>query len=199
MGIIVALFGLYLYTYNIIIYFLCVAVGLLDIIYFWNFVMKKAKENNFLFLLLNSLGLVISVIVLFAAFYFVISSKEPSQGNVTYNYPSFSFSTDPVTFDPCENYIHIPHSNYKIDQYNNVSTYTYYFSLRDAVYYSFTTYFTVGFGDYYPCGEMMQIISIIEMIVSSFLNLTVLSMAINGYLQGTHNNSYKPKHLKQNN
>jgi len=66
--------------------------------------------------------------------------------------------------------------------------------LSDSLYYSATTYFTVGFGDILPKTTQFKFISVIEMIISNFLNIIFIPMIVTfflGFLNKDKNNELK--------
>ncbi len=193
MGIFIALILAFYYPFDYKIYWGIIVILILGIIYYCQCIIKYIKNMSIYYLMVNTFGIVTSIITIFAITYFTFSCNELRVKDFYYKYPSFEFAVQEVVENPYENYIHIPIENYKIEQINHIDIHEYDFSIIDALYFSSTTYFTVGYGDYYPCG-ILRIVSTFEMYFAFFLNLTVLGVAISKYFGSNDDDCIIKKH-----
>lgn len=133
-------------------------------------------------ILLKMVFIIILIISVFAFIYFSISNSEQMTKRVYYQYPSFQYSTHETIQSPYSDYIKIPKEDYLVVQYDNVNHYLYNFTLLDAIYFSGTTYFTVGYSDLQPSG-LLRIVRIIEMLISYMINILVFGIVVSKYIK----------------
>ncbi len=149
--------------------------------YIVNVVIAYKKESVVL-MLLSTVLLTLTFIIVFAALYYPISTSERDRISVSYTFPNFEYGFEEIIERPYENYIEIPDNSYRLNQHNNGNQKIYRITPADALYFSTTTYFTVGYGDYQPMG-ILKVIAMIEMLLSYIMTVIVLAITVGRYSQ----------------
>lgn len=65
-----------------------------------------------------------------------------------------------------------------IENFNPIEIFDYIKKLHEEgyIYFSSVTYFTIGYGDFIPKGDIARLITIIQMVIAQILNLTVFAL-----------------------
>lgn len=126
---------------------------------------------------------VILVVVGFGILYQGYSNAARKQTEVAYSLPYFESNNERYE-DPQGNYIAIPVNEYQTLNLGEVkfadrvkNKYKYYLSLKNALYYSAVTFFTVGYGDFSPKG-ILKIVSVIQMLIGYLSQVILFSLVV---------------------
>ncbi|WP_164716759.1 ion channel [Paenibacillus whitsoniae] len=123
------------------------------------------------------------VIVSFAVLYCGISNSSIKTSEISYSLPDFKLqSTTTEMSAPSKNYLNIPLDDYdtydmSLKNGNTLHKVNYKLKFSDAIYYSATTFFTVGYGDLSPKGDL-RYIAIAEMVLGFISQVILFSLVV---------------------
>ncbi|WP_340026719.1 potassium channel family protein [Paenibacillus sp. FSL K6-1096] len=145
------------------------------------FIFSRVKKN-LLYVTLEIFLFMVLVIVGFAILYQGYSNTTVTRSEISYSLPDFEYSSNIHKEEPAGDYILLPDSEYGAGNpvevnHSNIENKHYHLSLLNAVYFSATTFFTVGYGDFSPKG-FLKILSMIEMAIGSLSQIILFSIMI---------------------
>lgn len=145
------------------------------------FIFSKAKKN-LLYVTLEIFLFMVLVIVGFAILYQGYSNTSGTRSEISYSLPDFEYYANIHKEEPAGDYILLPDSEYGAGNlvevnHSNIENKHYHLSLLNAVYFSATTFFTVGYGDFSPKG-FLKLLSMVEMAIGSLSQLILFSIVI---------------------
>ncbi|NRY14396.1 ion channel [Clostridium beijerinckii] len=154
---------------NIVIAVLCIYILIKNS--FWN---KKCKPIK---VIVNMIFLVIFIILCFGGIYQNYSMNQMREHTVSYSFPDFEKISETPDI-PVGEYLSTPEDyNYTFNYIDGKQSSFYNLSIIDSIYFSATTFFTVGYGEITPRG-WLRIIAIIEMIIGYFLQVILFSTIV---------------------
>ncbi|WP_245586034.1 ion channel [Paenibacillus pinihumi] len=156
--------------------------SLLGVTEFILFIHSNSKRS-LIYITVKMTLFVILVVVGFGILYQGYSNAARKQTEVAYSLPYFESNNERYE-DPQGNYIAIPVNEYQTLNLGEVkfadrvkNKYKYYLSLKNALYYSAVTFFTVGYGDFSPKG-ILKIVSVIQMLIGYLSQVILFSLVV---------------------
>lgn len=160
----------------IIVIFALIGIG--EFVYF----IYSKKEKSLLFVTAEIVLYIMLVIAGFGILYQGYSNNIRTQTEISYALPNFNYESGIRTEEPTGNYVAIPENEYKRTEhgevdFKSIERVKYNLSFLNAIYFSATTFFTVGYGDFSPKG-FLKIISVIQMIIGYLSQVILFSLLL---------------------
>lgn len=135
---------------------------------------SKSSKKYFYKTLLGLTVVVITVISIFAGFYYNTSNNQQKFIERKYILSDRSLSNEECVIKPKANYLEIP----KDDYMNYIDNqYSYFLKPIDSLYFSSVTFFTVGYGDIVPKGNT-RYYAMAEMLLGYILQTVIFALII---------------------
>ncbi len=158
-----------------------VFVGLSIIFCIYDFIyMIYSRKNLSIFRVSLAIFLYVTFVIFsFGTFYMGQSNNLRTESEISYSLPDFKLNYKEEIKRPMGDYIFIPENEYQVLSIIEGKTGTpqYYLTPLNAIYFSATTFFTVGYGDFLPKGDL-KILSIVEMIIGYISQAVFFTMIV---------------------
>lgn len=147
-------------------------------------------------IVINMILLVAFIIVLFAGIYKIFSNNSNDTHITKYSFVTLKRIPEGFNDKPSGNYLEMPDDSYIQDVSNTELNRMYKVSLIDAVYFSASTFFTVGYGDITPRGILKEI-AMVEMLWGYFLQIIIFSAVASRIIKAKGNKDNTVRMLRK--